>query len=230
MVKPDEIEKEIKEYFSKQFKTTKTETTEIDNDNKIFDGMPKIDDSNAEKIRGSPTRNETKKGIDSLKDNSSPGPDGVTSKLVKHVFKLLHCLVTQLYTEFFNGVENRFNHRFIKVIEKPGKNSYLILKNHRPISLISSWIKGYENIIYSRIIFCLSFDTKHEFDEFTEGNFAYRKNKSVHDCYRNLSDMMEQYRNEEGIQDLGEHLLVTSIDVSSAFEAIEHDFLYKYLS
>ena len=41
--------------------------------------------------------------------------------------------------------------------------------------------------------------------------------------------MMEQYRNEEGIQDLGEHLLVTSIDVSSAFDAIEHDFLYKYL-
>ena len=72
IVKPDEIEKEIKEYFAKQFKTTKTETTEIYN--KIFEGMPKIDESNAEKIRGSPTRNETKRGIDSLKDNSSPEP------------------------------------------------------------------------------------------------------------------------------------------------------------
>ena len=41
--------------------------------------------------------------------------------------------------------------------------------------------------------------------------------------------MMEQYRNEEDIQDLGEHLLVTSIDVSSDFDATEHDFLYKYL-
>ena len=40
---------------------------------------------------------------------------------------------------------------------------------------------------------------------------------------------MEQYRNEEDIQDLGEHLLVTSIDVSSDFDATEHDFLYKYL-
>ena len=229
LVKPDEIEKEIKEYFAKQFKTTKIDTTEISDDNLIFEGMPKIDDLNAEKIKGSPTKHETMKGIDALKDDSSPGPDGVTAKLVKHIFKLVPSLVTQLYFEFYNGIENRFNHRYIRVIEKPGKNSYLILKNHRPISLISSWIKGYENIIYSRLIFALTYDTKHEFDEFTEGNFAYRKNKSVHDCYRNLSDMMEQYRNDEDIQDLGEQLLVTSIDVSSAFDAIEHDFLYKYL-
>ena len=50
----------------------------------------------------------------------------------------------------------------------------------------------------------------------------------VHDAYRKLDDVRKQYMEENEMEN-EDQLLITSIDVSSAFDAIEHDYLYKYL-
>ena len=176
IINPDEIEEETVKYFEKQFTSTKkSNTTPLTGDEEIFKDTPKIANKSKKIIKGLPTINETKKAIDALKDKSAPGPDGCTAKFVKYLNEKLPRLMNKLYCEFFTGKKNLFNHRSIKVIEKPGKSSYLTLKSFRPISLISAVMKGFENIIYNRLLYAFTYDPQHSFDNFTENNYAYRK-------------------------------------------------------
>ena len=133
-----------------------------------------------------------------------------------------------MHKQFHRAKFLHFNDRNLKVIEKPGKSSYLQINSYRPISLISTIVKTYENVIYNRMQYALSNDDNHTFDTFTENNYAYRKNNGVQDAYREFNDVLEQYRNVEPDKESKE-LAVVSIDLQSAFDTIEWEYIFKTL-
>ena len=105
-----------------------------------------------------------------------------------------------------------FNDRNLKVIEKPGKSSYLQINSYRPISLISVMMKSYENVIYNRLQHALENDDNNSYDDFTGNNYAYRQKTGVQDAYREFEDILSQYR-ETDPQKEDEELAVVSIDL-----------------
>ena len=87
------------------------------------------------------------------------------------------------------------NTRSMKIIPKPGKDSYTVINSYRPISLISL-IKSYENVLYQRFVLSIKMTTKHSFDDFTGSNTAYQQGRSVHDAFNIMDDLMRQYEND----------------------------------
>ena len=102
------MHKHFKEKFqSKQAYLNQLAQSEDDNEDKI----PAISDRNKQTIS-----NETKKAVEKLKDTSSPGPDGVTSKLAKLLYKKLPKIFNKMHIQYFNGAMRHFNDRNLKVI------------------------------------------------------------------------------------------------------------------
>ena len=64
--------------------------------------------------------------MEKLKDTSSPGPEGITAKLAKLLYRRLPKIFNLMHIQYYHGIMRHFNERNLKDIEKPGKSSYLI--------------------------------------------------------------------------------------------------------
>ena len=100
------------------------------------------------------------------------------------------------------------------------------IKNHRPISLISSVTKAYENLLYHRFLHCLTTSRDHILSDFVSNNFAYQRGKSTADAYRQIVDIASQHLSDA---DLDPFLMSVSVDLQSAFDTVEFDGLYLTL-
>ena len=89
LIERQKIDDHVHKHFKDKFQTKQKELDEINQTEEYEDQIHAISKRNKKTISNEPTETETKKAIEKLKVTSSPGPDGVTSKLAKLLYKRL---------------------------------------------------------------------------------------------------------------------------------------------
>lgn len=165
------------------------------------------------------TKNEIIKHINTLKNNSAPGLDGVTSKIIKFVHPyILTPLVHIINLIFITGeVPFQFKTSVITPIYKA--NDKTIISNYRPISLINNFSKIFEKCLKERLI---NYFMK---NSILHGNqFGFLEGKSTADA------MYETVRVITENLDSSKKCIAVFLDLAKAFDTVNHEKLINVLN
>ena len=100
------------------------------------------------------TCNETKTSINKLCDQSAPGQDACSSKLLKWLFTLTSTLINTVHNQLHSEGSTKAFFRLLRLLKKPDKPSYNMLKAWRPISLCNSIFKSLDCVMMHRVTSC----------------------------------------------------------------------------
>ena len=161
---------------------------------------------------------EIKKIIGHLKDGS-PGKDGVTSKSLKYVIDHIAQPLSHLANlSFLKGIfPNELKIAQVSPIYKA--KDAMFFSNYRPISLLSTFSKILEKLMYDRL---LAFLNKN--DILNKYQFGFRNN---HSTYMALVILLENLRNA---LDNGECAVGIFLDFQKAFDTVDHCILLDKLN
>ena len=157
------------------------------------------------------TPNEIFKIINELKLNKSPGIDGGTTKILKHINSYICVPMSNLINKIIINGEcpTAFKVAVIKPIHKSGPKCEI--NNYRPISLITNYAKIFEKVLKQRITKYLC-----KYKILSSSQFGFREGLSTQDAITNLVD--EIYMS----LDKGEKCLAVFIDLKKAFDTVSH--------
>lgn len=114
--------------------------------------LPTIRDRHKDCLEAPISAEEISLVIKKLKNNSAPGPDGLSVPYYKHFAPLLSPYLARFFNHLRTGaqLDRALNSAFITVIPKPGKDSSCTA-NYRPISLINNDQKILTKIMADRL-------------------------------------------------------------------------------
>ena len=152
-----------------------------------------------------------------MKNNKSPGNDGLTKEFYLAYFPLIgDLLVNCLNYSFITGeLTSSKRQAIITLIEKSGKDVRL-LKSWRPISLLNVDVKLLSSVLSSRIKVLLP-------KLISQNQSAFVSNRNISDPIRINSDIMYYCKNRKE-----KHILFAA-DFAVAFDSISHNFLFETL-
>lgn len=157
---------------------------------------------------------ETDKFINSLKNNSAPGPDGITSEHIKtvkpHILKPLTYLINKILSQgvFPDELKNTI---VIPIHKDKDKTD---VQNYRPISLTSQISKVVEKAIKERLT---RFLEKTKF--ISKQQFGFREGLSTEDAMVTLLTPVHNFL------DQGKKAAILFLDLKKAFDTCSHDVL-----
>jgi hypothetical protein len=167
----------------------------------------------------SPTdNNEVSCIINSMKNSSSSGSDGITSSDLKTISEeIIGTLVNLINTSFNEGkFPDCLKHAIITPIHKAGpKNEQ---GNYRPISILSTLSKVLEKIIYNRLTIFLKGN-----GGIDSNQYGFQKGSNTTST---LTDAIEYINNE---LDRGMYVVAIFVDLSKAFDTVDHATLFHSL-
>jgi hypothetical protein len=120
------------------------------------DDISFLEDASARKFPGIKTipitETEIKSLIQFLKAKNSSGYDGITSKILKVCASLLSHPLTNIcnHTQFTGIFPNRLKISIIRSLYKKGDKTSM--SNYRPISLLTTFSKVLEKVMYNRLV------------------------------------------------------------------------------
>ena len=161
--------------------------------------------------------NEIVEVVKSFKSNTSSGYDDIDMKVVKKIIdNICHPLSVVLNKCLNNGVfPDKL--KIARVIPVFKSGSQEVLSNYRPISVLPIFSKVFEKCIYNRL---LSFINKCNI--LTSHQYGFRKGHSTSHALINF------IRNVTNAIDNEEVMLGIFLDLSKAFDTLDHDILiYK---
>ena len=153
-----------------------------------------------------------------LKQNKSSGHDDITSNVAIHVMDsirkpLFHLISTSFGNALFpNGLKTAEINPILK------KGETYMTSNYRPISLLPVFSKRYERIIYDQIYNYLTSNKL-----LYKYQFGFQRICSTEYAILNLVNKMSTYF------DNNEFVLRVFIDLSKAFDTVDHDILLSKL-
>ena len=154
--------------------------------------------------------------VKSLKNSFSAGIDEISVNLLKCIIESIAEPISALINIFMNKGMFPDKMKIAKVcpIFKSGEKSKFI--NYRPISILPSFSKIFEKVIARRL---LSFIKQH--DILSPSQFGFREAHSTSMALMNFYDKVTEAISK------GEFCIGILIDLSKAFDTIDHDILFK---
>ena len=162
---------------------------------------------------------ELLKLVSSLKSNKSPGFDGIKNELIKDI---IHGIVIPLVHIFNLSVSSGIvpkQLKIAKVVPIFKKGDPQTLSNYRPISLLTSFSKILEKLVYDRTVTFLN-KTK----IFSKFQFGFREKHTTTHAILHFVDKVAQ------ALDNHLHTVGVFLDFSKAFDTVDHEILISKLS
>jgi hypothetical protein len=161
---------------------------------------------------------ELEKIVSSLKSGKSPGHDGLSSHLVKSIFKeISKVLVYLINLSISTGVfPYALKESIVIPIHKKGVST--CCSNFRPISLVPTFSKIYEKIMKQRVVRYLE---KIKF--FSNNQFGFREGLSTESA---IMEFINKVNN--GIND-NKKVSGLFLDIAKAFDTVNHKILLEKL-
>ena len=163
--------------------------------------------------------NDILKVIQSLKPKTSTGHDGISTKLLKYLAPgLIEPLTIIINQSLLTGIFPK-SMKVAKVIPLFKKDNPLFVDNYRPISLLSSISKLLEKVVFTQV-----------FKYFTDNGlfhilqYGFREGHSTESATLDLSDRILN------TLDNNEYPLAIFMDLSKAFDTLDHNILLSKLS
>lgn len=164
------------------------------------------------------TEDEVNREIERLPLNKAPGYDGIPPKLIKYTAPYIIKSLTHIYNlSLLQGcVPDQL--KIAKIIPIYKKKSKIDPGNYRPISLLSIFNKLLEKLVFHRLH---SFLTK--FDILFKHQFGFRENHSTILAIIEITDNIKEEL------DKGNSVIGTYLDLSKAFDTVNHSILLNKL-
>ena len=153
--------------------------------------------------------------INSLK-NSSPGYDGIPVTLAKRVINSYIKPLTLLINHSFSVGSFPDELKLAKVIPNFKSGSSRELHNYRPISVLNTFCKIYEKLMYNKVITLLDI-----YNIIDQNQFEFRQKHSSHHALITLVDKITQSL------DHGDIVIGIFLDLKKAFDTVDHNILIK---
>ena len=158
------------------------------------------------------------KQISKLKINKSSGPDNISNKIIKACSTCFLTPLTMIYNSAFISGMYPTSWKQAKVIAMYKKGSHSDPNNYRPISLLSSFGKILERLIYDQM---MSFIKKHSI------LFVYQYGfRQKHSTTLALVDIIDKIKNNLDENKFGIGIF---LDVKKAFDTVNHEILFDKL-
>ena len=179
---------ELKDFYEDLYdnKDPDTDVDELHNFTKNLT-IPKLSNYQQLLCEGQLTNTECYNVLDQLKNNKSPGNDGLAAEFYKHfsVPVLGNLLEDSLNAAHITGkLSNSQRQPVIRLIEKKKTKINGILKNWRPISLLNVDYKIGSKALATRLEKVLP-------DIINQNQCAYVKGRTIFDAIRSINDVME---------------------------------------
>ena len=158
------------------------------------------------------------KTVNSFKSKKSSGYDGISTKLLKQI---IYCIASPLEHIFNLSLSTRIcpdSLKTAKVVPVFKKDDPTKISNYRPISLLPSISKILERLVYTRLESFLSVN-----NILNPSQFGFRKKFSTDLAIAHLLDKITSAFAKK------EHVIAIFMDLSKAFDTINHDILLHKL-
>ena len=188
----------------------------------LYDSKSPITDQTIQKVGGKEEEipyileSEVENAISYLRNNKTPGEDGIINECLKWGNEELLKNITALYNTIVTSerIPQQWNTSTIILLHKKGNRDDL--NNYRPISLLSNLYKVFMKILTNRL-------TRELDDNQPTEQAGFRKNYSTIDHLQAINQIIEK------TQEYNLTLYMAFIDYAKAFDTVEHVSILKAL-
>ena len=164
------------------------------------------------------SKEEVAEVLKSLDENKAAGAYDIPIKVSKPIHTYLAEPLAYLLTDSFSLGHYPSLLNYAKIIPICKANSKQEVNNYRPISLLPTFNKIFEKLMYRRVC-----DFLHKNDVLFEHHFGFQRNKSTNqailDIYSNLFESIEKKKCSCCIL----------LDFAKAFDTVDHEILLRKL-
>ena len=205
---------EIRIFYEQLYTSTNT------GDDNFFENLTinnTLTETDRQKCEGYITKQEYLSAVAKIKNNKSPGPDGIPNEFHKMFSKELSAFLITVFNECFDKGTITFSQKISVVALIHKKGSKYDLKNYRPISLTCTDYKILAQILADRMHTIL--DKVISFDQsgYVKGRFLGHNIRTVEEVI-----YLSKKHQLDGI--------IAFLDFAKAFDSIEWGFIYESLN
>ncbi len=211
-----DILNEIRMFYGDLYKSERPSRKNIVNYLNTIPVTKTLNDIEKEICDSEITEEECKQVIRHMKENKSPGMDGLPIEFYKIFWTNIGTFLIQVYNESLNEGELSYSQRtaIMSLIFKKGDR--MLLKNYRPISLSTADYKILAFVLANRLQCVLN-----KIISTTQG--AYIKKRFIGCNIRLIEDLIDY----AGI--INDESMIMFLDFEKAFDTVEWEFMFEVL-
>lgn len=164
-------------------------------------------------------KNDLIRHISSLKNNSSPGFDGISAKMIKQTHLEILVPLEHIINQIFitGTVPSDFKTSVVTPVHKSGSKTSI--ENYRPISLINNFAKIFEKCLKEKLI-----SYYNTVNILSANQYGFLEGRGTTDALYRFTTQVTNGLN------IGKKCMGVFVDLARAFDTVPHDRLLAVLS